>query len=54
VKHGQKTAAAALTTAARQINDEIRQSVEADPSLRQRYAAALRRAARRDGGGVPT
>ena len=46
VKNGQKTAAAALTSAARQINDEIRQAVEADPSLRQRYASALRRARR--------
>jgi multiple sugar transport system substrate-binding protein len=37
VKNDQKPAAAAMKDAARQINEEIRKSIEQDPSLRRRY-----------------
>jgi ABC-type glycerol-3-phosphate transport system substrate-binding protein len=43
VKNNQKTAAAALTTAAREINAEIQKTLERDPLLRARYEQLTRR-----------
>ncbi len=42
VKNDQKSAADALKTAARQINEEIQKTLERDPSLRARYERLMR------------
>jgi len=46
VKNGSKTAADAMRTAARQINEEIAKTVERDPSLRRRYEKLTKKATR--------
>jgi len=43
VKNGQKSAQAAMKTAAREINEEIAKTIERDPSLRERYAKLTRK-----------
>ena len=42
VQDDQKPAAEAMRDAARQINEEIRKSIEEDPSLRRRSQALIR------------
>lgn len=42
VKSNQKTAADALRTAARQINEEIQKTIQRDPTLRKRYEELVR------------
>jgi len=42
VKNDQKSAADAMKTAARKINEEIQKTLERDPSLRERYEKAAR------------
>jgi len=41
VKSGQKSAADALRTAARLINEEIQKTIQRDPELRKRYEAIV-------------
>ena len=41
VKSNQKSAADALRTAARQINEEIQKTIQRDPELRRRYEALV-------------
>ncbi len=43
VKNDQKSAAAAMRDAAREINKEIQKTLDRDPSLRRRYEALIRR-----------
>ena len=46
VKNGQKSAADAMKTAARQINEEIQKTLERDPALRERYNSLTARSNR--------